>query len=112
MNAIEIEANIIDLNARIDSLEAMFEGYVRVNERRDVSCKILMDLNEMYLDILQQKFASLPAELSQGVQSVLFSQMENAQKKFDHYKEWMKLVDSVEEFEDTEVDRFERFLKK
>jgi len=112
MNAIEVEANILDLNARIESLEAMFTGYVRVNERRSVSCSILMELQTMYLDILRSKLASLPAELSQVLESSLSSQMENAQHQYNHYKKWMELADSIEEFEDNSVDRFERFLRK
>jgi hypothetical protein len=99
MNTIEVKAGIIDLTARIESLEAFFISYIRISERRSVSCQMVMTFYETYLDILRKKLASLSDAHAEQIEKCLTSRMEDAEAFYKHYEEWMELADSVEEFE-------------
>jgi hypothetical protein len=103
---LENKALLLDISSRIEALETVFIGYVRVNERRTVSCQIAITLLEEYFEILHKQFASLPPLTCSKIEKILKHRIASAEKDLGHYREWQNFADSVEEFED--LSHFDR----
>jgi hypothetical protein len=110
MNEFELKAILIDLTSRTEALESVFIGYVRVNERRTVSCQIAISCLEEYFDTLRKKLNALPSATSVKVEAHLLQRMQSVESQLKHYREWQEYADSVEEFED--VSKFELHHRK
>jgi len=83
----DLQALLLDTNARIIALESTFIGYVSANESVPVACEVFITYFKFHIELLHELSQKLPSAPGQArVKEILQDRINDSHLSMDYYQ--------------------------